>query len=619
MKYRGAVAIAVILAALLAAPCAAESKRPLVMLFETSRGERADKELAASTTRALRNYLRETQRVEAAIFDRESPTVLRAILENKLTADKVASYADQEARLAVAKELGFQYAAGAEISIRDVNVVMLSDSLLKTRPEEKPEGEKPAEEPKVKPDKNAAPTTTHVPPPVDESKNQTITQVEVKLWMARVGGGKNSKWEATGTAALGGTTSRDLDNTMQSAASSAVLEITRQGLAELPRVSAVSPSNGEESTAIGGGEPPTISKPSALEYAAKGDESLRGGDLAVAIEQYSKAVNADPGSHPLRIKLAEAYARKGMFTEAEEVLARAVENGASPNIVADARARIEKMNAPKPSQPDQPTQKEVVRPENRVSLSKGPSRTSPAGAKIIEGDKLWNAGNPDGASEAYMAAVKLDPSDWRAHERLALVDASMSLFGESRKVLVELSRVQPNPPPSIAANRYAYLQGYFDSYFKLLLGQYESTGADYEKRIITRESYYSVVKGLALRLESMAAFLDTLAPPQAKQASHLRKGIACGLMAQAASSLRDYLETNSAKSKSSAATFAAQAKSELAAAEKLDAPKAAPPPAPKPTPQPTTQPAPEPTAEPANEPAPEPEPEPSPDSYPAEQ
>lgn len=612
MKYRGAVAIAVILAALLVAPCAAQSKRPLVLLFETSRGERADKELAASATKALRNYLRETQRVEVAIFDRESPTVLRAIMEKKLTADKVASYADQEARLAVAKELGFQYAAGAEISVRDVNVVMLTDSLLKTRPEEKPEGEKPAEEPKVKPNKNAAPTTTYVPPPVDESKNQTITQVEVKLWIARVGGGKNSKWEATGTAALGGSTSRDLDNTMQSAASSAVLEITRQGLSELPRISAVSPSSGEESTAIGSGEPPTISQPSALEYAAKGDESLRAGDLAVAIEQYSKAVNADPGNHSLRIKLAEAYARKGMYTEAEEVLDRAAENGASPNIVAEARARIEKMKAPKPSQT---AKKEPVQAENRVSLSKGSGRTSPAAAKIMEGDKLWNAGDPDEASEAYMAAIKLDPSDWRAHERLALVDASMSLFGESRKVLVELNRIQPNPSPSIAANRYAYLQGYFDSYFKLLLGQYESTGADYEKRIITRESYYNVVKGLALRLESMAAFLDTLAPPQAKQASHLRKGIACGLMAQAASSLRDYLETNSAKSKSNAATFAAQAKSEFAAAEKLDAPKPAPQPAPQPTPQPTTQPAPEPTPEPVNEPGPEP----SPDSYPAEQ
>ena len=44
-------------------------------------------------------------------------------------------------------------------------------------------------------------------------------------------------------------------------------------------------------------------------------------------------------------------------------------------------------------------------------------------------------------------------------------------------------------------------------------------------------------------------------------------------MAQAASSLLDYLETNSDKAKANAATFAAQAKKETEEAEKLEANK----------------------------------------------
>ncbi len=88
------------------------SARPLVLLFDTTKGEGADKDLAESTTKALKNYFRDTQRVEAMRFERDSPTVLRAIMDNNLTADKVASYASQAERIQVAKILSFQYRIG---------------------------------------------------------------------------------------------------------------------------------------------------------------------------------------------------------------------------------------------------------------------------------------------------------------------------------------------------------------------------------------------------------------------------------------------------------------------------------------------------------------------------
>ena len=68
----------------------------------------------------------------------------------------------------------------------------------------------------------------------------------------------------------------------------------------------------------------------------------------------------------------------------------------------------------------------------------------------------------------------------------------------------------------------------------------------------------------------MAKFVDFLTVPEGKQSSNTRRSLACGLMAQAASSLLEYLEGNNDKAKANAATFASQAKSELETAQKLE-------------------------------------------------
>ena len=592
MNRRSTIAIGLLLAAACAcAPAVAAASRPLVLVFETTRGEGADKELAAETTRAVRNYLRDTQRVEATVLDRESPSVLRAIMDKKLTADKVASYASQAERIEVAKALAFQYAAGAEVAVKNVKVEAVSASLLRVVTDDKagpPDqtGKAGSEEKK------------------DETPARQITVVEVRLWLARVDGGKNARWETARSSEVSGVSPVDLQNAVQSAASATVIEVSRLAFAELPRVAEPGPSNGNETAAIGANQPPGAASPSARDYAAKAEESTRAGNLALAIEQYSQAVNADPADVALRVKLGEAYARKGMFREAEDELARAREAGADVTLIAAAQGRIQAMRSAETAARAIPP-----RPGSRVSMTNGKSfNGAPATsiAKMVEGDKLWNSGKPDEAADAYKESVKLNPNDWRAHERLAVVDASMSLFGESRKALDELAKVQPKPPPSVVANRYEMLRGYFDKHFTALVRQYETTGADFEKKIITRESYYNAVKGLALRLESMASFLDAVTAPSAKKPAHLRRSLACGLMAQAASSLLDYLETNAAKSKTNAEIFANQAKSEMQAAAKLDENKVIvekePAPQPPPEPSPSEQPPPE--QPPPNEPPP---------------
>jgi hypothetical protein len=68
----------------------------------------------------------------------------------------------------------------------------------------------------------------------------------------------------------------------------------------------------------------------------------------------------------------------------------------------------------------------------------------------------------------------------------------------------------------------------------------------------------------------MAKFLDALQVPEDKKTANLHRSLACGLVSQAASSLQDYLETNSKDSKSNAETFVAQAKKEIETVKTLE-------------------------------------------------
>lgn len=544
---------------------AANNSRPLLLLYETVKGEGADAQLAQSTTRAIRNYLRETQKVDVTVFNRELPTVKRAIMERKLTEEKIASYASQSERLEVANELGFSYAAGAEILIKELEVEARAPGLIVARPiQNSADGEK---------SKSEESSADKEKPSSEQSAEKTIaTVVEVKLWVGRTGSGKTEKWEAVGSASAAGAGERDLDNAMQSAASFAVNDIGRRAFANLQRIAERTPSNGNESTAIAADQPPASRQPSATDYAVLAEQSLKEGNVALAVQQYSQAVNADPTNWKLRIKLAEAYASKGMLTEAEDELRRAENAGADKEQIAAVRERIKA--GPQKSEASAESSESISQSKTSQTKSSGDrpinNALPPAVLKILEGDRLWKEGKPDEAAVAYAESIKIDSSDWRAYERLAVVNASMSLFGESRKALEMLAKVQPEPPINIAENRYEMLRKAFDEHFLALLKYYDATNADFEKQIITRESCYNAIKGLALRLESMAAFLGVLKAPAAKQAAHLRRSVACGLAAQAAASLLDYLETNNEKAKSNASVFVKQAHSEMDAAAKLD-------------------------------------------------
>ncbi len=510
--------------ALVAAPqndSAKPASRPIVVVFDTEVGLGADKALAASTTRAVCSYLRDTQRVEAVIFNRESPTVLRAIMEKQLTADQVASYSSQEQRIAVAKALAYDYAAGAEVSAKD-------------------------------------------------------GFVQVKLWVAKANGGKKDRWETASQAAIGTTGTNNYDNAMQSAASASVIAVSRSAFVALPVVTEHGQTTEADTTAINT-DLAAPAGPSAADYAAKAEASLAAGDLAVAIQQYQLAVNADPTNATLRMLLVDAYARKKMYNEAHAELGRAELMGASAQQVAAKRKMIDGLQSgrgasrldPHPAAPKPPAPPDAPA-STGTEASADTATPKSAVAQMLLGDRLWKANKPDEAAEAYREAIKLNPNDWRAYERLALVDASISMFTESRMAIEQLAKVQPNPSDAVLQRRYSLFSTIFEQWFATLFKQYDQDSADFAKQVISRESYYSSIKALGLRLESMAKFVDALPVPEDKKNAALHRSLACGLLFQGVTSLQDYLESNSKESKLSAETFVAQAKKELEKAKALE-------------------------------------------------
>lgn len=495
----------------------AAEEKPSVLVFGCSVADGMDKSLGSTAAKAIRDYLRETGKVDVTIFDRENPSVQRAIMDKRLSEENIAGYSTRQERIEVARVLGFKYVAGGELSIKD-------------------------------------------------------DVVSLRMWMAEVGG-KKGVWEAS-TGSLSSATGEFAHyNAIQTAASGLVIDITGRAFAQVKADDTAAAVVEQGTSAIIVDQPPAAAQPSAQEIASHAEQSLQSGNLALAIEQYQKAINADPANGSLRIKLAEAYARKGLYNEAYDELGRAQMVGADAAAVNAAKDRVEKIRSgtdvpSKPAPAAQPDKK-PTEPTTPIIINRGSGKKS-AIDKIVEGDRLWKEGKPDEAAMAYKESIALDSADWRAHERLAVVNASMSLFNESRAALEQLKAAQPEPAAQIVANRYDMLRKAFDAVFAALLRQYDTDKADYEKKIITRESYYNTVKALSMRMESMTRFLDAVEAPEGKESALLRRSLASGLVAQAATSLLDYLESNGEKSKNNAQIFINQAKKEFETAGRLE-------------------------------------------------
>ena len=192
---------------------------------------------------------------------------------------------------------------------------------------------------------------------------------------------------------------------------------------------------------------------------------------------------------------------------------------------------------------------------------------------MAAGDKLWAQGKTEPALQAYRASIALDPSDWRPYERLATLLAAVGLFDESRRVLAVLQTLQSKPPPDVVTYRYGRLRLAVDKRFQILMTQYYTDAGRYAAKKINREKYYSLVRDVGSTLSSMASLVDAMTVPPEKRTINLHRSLACGLAAQAAAGLADYLETDNERLKSDADAFMEQARTEHEQVQRMEAGK----------------------------------------------
>jgi len=508
----------------LSVECAGVS-RPTVLVFTVNVDDGVDLTLVATATRAIRDYLRQSGKVEAILFDKKSPLVERAIMDRKVSPEKIENYESQKARADVANALSLDYACGAHMSI-------------------------------------------------DQEK------VKMSMWLIDSSNQKR-KWEVPDfVASSGRLDDMGIRNAIQSVTSGLVNEIVRDAFSKLPTVAP------EPTIAVQDDQPapkPTDTTTDATTISNAAADNLKQGNTARAIDLYQKAINANPSDYTLRVKLAEVYHKRGMDAEAGEELDRAIALGADKTVIETARQRImsgvdvtqaqkeNNGNASNPTpavdtnNPKPPVTTTTVKPRANTETTNQSRSTAnvTVAPGISDGDKLWNGGDAEGAEQAYQQVIAADPKNWQAYERLAILLAAQYKFTDSRKILAQLNSVQTAPPADVLANRYKWLTQVLDYDVNSLLSQMESDLATFESHRVTRESCYESISTAKTQLQSLVVYADDLLyPPEMRQANANRVQ-SCRLGAQAASGILEYLETNLVKFKNNAAVFMEQAKVEL--------------------------------------------------------
>ncbi len=503
------------------------ANRPTVLVFTVNADEGVDLTLVTTATRAIRDYLRQSGKVEAILFDKKSPLVERAIMDRRVSPEKIENYESQKARAEVANSLSLDYACGARMS-------------------------------------------------VDQEK------VKMSMWLID-GANTKRKWEVPDyVAAAGRLDDTGMRNAIQSVASGLVNELVRNAFSKLPTVAP------EPTVPVQEDQPapkPTDTKANATAISNAAADNLKQGNTASAIDLYQKAINVNPSDYTLRIKLAEVYHKRGMDTEAGEELDRAIALGADKTVIETARQRILGVGDVPPVQTEATDNHANPEPEVKTTTTNPSGNTTTTATKpavnndinnqsrslintsvasgISDGDKLWNGGDAEGAEQAYRQVILNDPKNWQAYERLAILLAAQYRFIESRKELIELNLVQAAPPADVLANRYKWLTQVLDYDVNALLSQMESDLATFESHRVTRESCYESIRTAKTQLQSLVVYADDLLyPPEMRQANANRVQ-SCRLGAQAATGILEYLETNMVKFKNNAAIFMEQAKVEL--------------------------------------------------------
>ena len=303
---------------------------------------------------------------------------------------------------------------------------------------------------------------------------------------------------------------------------------------------------------------PVVPNADATSYVAQSEALAGSGDLAGAIQALRQAVNIQPEDVSLRLKLAELYTRKGMPDEAASEMQRAV--SLAPRDASSREALAKQLQAAGSVAEARKLYEDL--------LKENPQDTE---VRLALGDLLWNSGKPDDAALEYAQASNEAPQAPAPHERLARLYASRMQFQEALgqvSTIRDLKKLDDQTPVEIGLYK-SLVQNADVAFYKQRQLQ-DSAERDFEAGKLTRENYYDKAKAMLTDIEELAEFYGELIPPADFAKSHLHRTLAGSLLAQAATSLQDWLIRNDEGQKNDYERFVREPEKEMETATGID-------------------------------------------------
>lgn len=536
--------------AVAALPAAARAK-PVLLVFpsgqsriapattaDTRKGDGLDDtERITLAARLVRSQLEEEGAVEAVLFDRESPAILRAVTESGIKPG--TAELTEEQKLRIGSAFGAHYVlsvtarGGGDLLRLDSQISAINEAGRKafdtaTAPKDGKKGEK-------KPPPQ--PVNPNLPPLGGPTLELEAVEVKRggKRWRDTITIGNQDAASLRDLAAKG----QAYPTALSTAARSLVIRFLNGPLRDA-RLAAVDrsllppPAPPPPTVTIAEAEGrPVDPEAEAAEQIRRAETLRRDGQMAASLLTLRRAVSLAPRSLAPRLALTNAYLDAGKPAEA----------------ASEARRALTLVRA--------------IPDDSRRELTR-------LVARALADDR-----DVAGARAVYEQAIKDDPNS--SEFRLAYADLLVAQ-GESAPAEVQYRIVRRREPGNLEAargfGRILAARGDFDLALKeaaesgsplgrytlatvvfiesanQIAGRIAQTRAAWEEGKVTREAFYKAVNAQSERATRLVALLTTSAPPQEvaeiERQAHKRRVLAGSLLSQAIASLIGYLETGEA-------------------------------------------------------------------------
>ncbi len=290
----------------------------------------------------------------------------------------------------------------------------------------------------------------------------------------------------------------------------------------------------------------------SAEYAAclsAADSYIGKGDLPNAIQELRQAVNLQPKTVAVRVKLADAYSAIGMPELALDELRRALLFDADDPAVYRELADFYLESGALTEAAGQ--LREVIR--------LNPDDTT---ARVSLGNVYWNLNRLDDAADAFNQAARLDPANPVPHERLYKLYWARKQY---ELAIEHLSAGRAGGAELDASSRYRIAAEVVRGQLTGILAKLKTNWQDYQSSRLSRENYYLDCSDLSVQVDEFTRYLSTLTVPDGLRAAQAHGMLCASLLSQSISMLTSFLETDKREYADQSQLFREEAAAELLA------------------------------------------------------